>query len=164
MTALTSDHERDVTDRTTPQVRAGVAATDVTRLGEPGRAAVDQLRTAGLSERAVRPGRSALRRLRPGIPSRTPRRRSGIIPRPGRPAHGTAVRLLAAWAFAELRLDRIVTYSHAGNTAARRVTHLVGFRNYATLRAAVLRDGSPADLWHSDLVPADLWSPRRKTR
>jgi RimJ/RimL family protein N-acetyltransferase len=79
-------------------------------------------------------------------------RRSGIA--------AEAVRLLAAWAFAELRLDRIVTYSHAGNTAARRVTHLVGFRNHATLRAAVLRDGNPADLWYSDLVPADL-APER---
>jgi hypothetical protein len=32
--------------------RAGVAATEVTRLGEPGRAAVDHLRAAGLSKRA----------------------------------------------------------------------------------------------------------------
>jgi RimJ/RimL family protein N-acetyltransferase len=67
-----------------------------------------------------------------------------------------AVRLMAEWAFAELGLDRIVTYSHAGNTAARRVTELVGFRNHATLRAAALRHGRPADLWYSDLVPSDL--------
>ena len=80
-----------------------------------------------------------------------------------------AMRLLAAWAFADLRLDRITGYYYPGNTTVRRLNELVGFANHGTLRAAVLSDGTPADLWYSDLVPEDLapgpaaphgeWSP-----
>ncbi len=67
-----------------------------------------------------------------------------------------AVRTMASWAFTELGLDRIATYSVAGNVSARRVTERVGFRTGTTLRSAVLHDGGLADLWYSDLIPADL--------
>lgn len=67
-----------------------------------------------------------------------------------------AALVMCRWAFTELGLDRISAFSLAGNTAARRVAQLAGFRGHATMRAAAVHRGAPVDLWHSDLVPADL--------
>jgi [ribosomal protein S5]-alanine N-acetyltransferase len=74
----------------------------------------------------------------------------------GRRLAPSAGRLLARYAFEELRLARIEAVLAVDNVAVRRATERAGFTREATLRRYVERDGERLDMVIYSLLPEDL--------
>ena len=77
-------------------------------------------------------------------------------PHAGRGITTRAVRLLAAYGFAEMGLTRIEIVVQPGNDASRRVAEKVGARLEGLCRNRVVFRGVPADASLYSLVPGDL--------
>jgi [ribosomal protein S5]-alanine N-acetyltransferase len=73
-----------------------------------------------------------------------------------RGAAGSAVRLLARWAFDELGLARLEALSDHDNPAAHGALSAAGFRPEGRMRSYVLRDDGRADVLVFGLLPEDL--------
>ena len=98
-------------------------------------------------------GSIALSIHRPGLAEvgywvRADRRRAGVAT--------SAVRLLAGWAFRELRIDRLQLTTHPDNTASQRVAERAGFTREGVLRAYHPTSAGPRDAVMFSLLPAEL--------
>jgi RimJ/RimL family protein N-acetyltransferase len=65
------------------------------------------------------------------------------------------VRLLAGWAFRELRIDRLQLTTHPDNTASQRVAERAGFTREGVLRAYHPTSDGPRDAVMFSLLPGD---------
>jgi len=74
----------------------------------------------------------------------------------GRGVTPAAARLLVAWAFATLGLQRIEVVVAVGNVRSERVAARLGARREAVLRARLRAGGQPQDATMFSLVPEDL--------
>jgi RimJ/RimL family protein N-acetyltransferase len=71
--------------------------------------------------------------------------------------HATrALRLICAWGFAELGLERIDLYAATGNAASQRVAERAGFTREAVLRSYHRQLGAPLDMVAYGLLPGEL--------
>ncbi|HWF74988.1 MAG TPA: GNAT family N-acetyltransferase [Solirubrobacteraceae bacterium] len=70
--------------------------------------------------------------------------------------HATrALRLICAWGFALLDLERIDLYAATGNAASRRVAERAGFTREAVLRSFHMQLGAPLDMVAFGLLPGE---------
>jgi RimJ/RimL family protein N-acetyltransferase len=67
-----------------------------------------------------------------------------------------ALRLLAAWAFADRNLARLQLMTFPGNRASERVAEKVGFKREGLLRAYAEQRGERKDAWMWSLLPGEL--------
>jgi RimJ/RimL family protein N-acetyltransferase len=79
----------------------------------------------------------------------------------GREARGQghairALRLICAWGFAALGLERIELYAATGNLPSQRVAERGGFRHEAVLRSYHRQLGAPLDMVAYGLLPGEL--------
>jgi len=73
--------------------------------------------------------------------------------------HATrALRLICAWGFAALGLERIDLYAATGNAASGRVAERAGFTREAVLRSFHMQLEAPLDMVAYGLLPAELGS------
>lgn len=80
----------------------------------------------------------------------------------GRGLATRAVRLLAAWVFRALPVERLAAYVEPDNDASAAVLERAGFVREGRLRRHMLgRDGARVDSLLYGLLPGDLDSPRR---
>jgi RimJ/RimL family protein N-acetyltransferase len=71
--------------------------------------------------------------------------------------HATrALRLICAWGFAHLALERVDLYAATGNAPSQRVAERVGFTREAVLRAYHRQLGAPLDMVAYGLLPREL--------
>ncbi|HWF35689.1 MAG TPA: GNAT family protein [Solirubrobacteraceae bacterium] len=74
--------------------------------------------------------------------------------------HATrALRLICAWGFAELGLERIDLYAAMANAASQRVAERAGFTREAVLRAYHMQLGAPLDMVAYGLLAAEASGP-----
>jgi RimJ/RimL family protein N-acetyltransferase len=76
-----------------------------------------------------------------------------------REAHGhatRAVRLICAWGFAALELERIELLAATGNAPSQRVAERAGFTRETILRSYHLHHGAPLDMIAFGLLPGEL--------
>jgi RimJ/RimL family protein N-acetyltransferase len=74
----------------------------------------------------------------------------------GRGIAGRAIRLLSAWGFAELGLDRIVAWIDVGNDVSRRVVERAGFGCDGIERSVDFKEGLRSDMAVYSLRPGEL--------
>jgi RimJ/RimL family protein N-acetyltransferase len=74
----------------------------------------------------------------------------------GRGAATRALRLLAPWAFAELRIERLQLTTHPANEASRKVAERAGFTCDGLLRSYLPIPGGRRDSVMYSLLPGDL--------
>lgn len=67
-----------------------------------------------------------------------------------------ALPVLAAWAFRELRIDRLEAIVEVGNDASLACALKAGFQMEGTLRSRTVQDGTRRDAWIAALLPGDL--------
>jgi ribosomal-protein-alanine N-acetyltransferase len=73
--------------------------------------------------------------------------------------HATrALRLICAWGFATLGLERVDLYAATGNTASQRVAERAGFTREAVLRSFHVQLGAPLDMVAYGLLEGELGS------
>jgi [ribosomal protein S5]-alanine N-acetyltransferase len=73
--------------------------------------------------------------------------------------HATrALRLICAWGFAALGLERVDLYAATGNTASQRVAERAGFTREAVLRSFHVQLGAPLDMVAYGLLTGELGS------
>jgi RimJ/RimL family protein N-acetyltransferase len=77
----------------------------------------------------------------------------------GRGIASAAVRALSAWAFSELRLERLQLSIRPDNLASRRVAEKVGYAYEGTLRSSKLIRGMRIDAAVYSLLPHEPSSP-----
>jgi RimJ/RimL family protein N-acetyltransferase len=77
-------------------------------------------------------------------------------PARGRGVATRAVRLLCAWAFAELPLARIQLHTLPGNEASERVAERAGFTREGRLRSFAEMKGRRVDITMFSLLPGEL--------
>jgi RimJ/RimL family protein N-acetyltransferase len=71
--------------------------------------------------------------------------------------HATrALRVICAWGFAVLGLERIDLYAATGNAASQRVAQRAGFTREAILRSYHVQLGAPLDMVAYGLLPGEL--------
>ncbi|MCQ4084914.1 GNAT family N-acetyltransferase [Streptomyces sp. RB6PN25] len=66
-----------------------------------------------------------------------------------------AGRAVCAWAFDELRVERLEWVAEAGNEGSRGVARKLGFVMEGTLRAKIVHAGTRRDAWTGSLLPSD---------
>jgi RimJ/RimL family protein N-acetyltransferase len=70
--------------------------------------------------------------------------------------HATrALRLICAWGFSALGLERIDLYAATGNAASQRVAQRAGFTREAVLRSFHMQLGAPLDMVAYGLLPGE---------
>jgi RimJ/RimL family protein N-acetyltransferase len=74
----------------------------------------------------------------------------------GRGVAARAIRLLAAWGFAELGLFRIEAWIDVGNDVSKRVAERVGFAYEGVKRSVGFKEGRRADMAVYSLLPGEL--------
>jgi RimJ/RimL family protein N-acetyltransferase len=74
----------------------------------------------------------------------------------GRGSATRALRLLAAWAFAELGAGRVQLLTEPENIASQRVAEKAGFTRDATLRSYLVLNGERRDAIMFSLLPGEL--------
>jgi RimJ/RimL family protein N-acetyltransferase len=74
----------------------------------------------------------------------------------GRGYTTAALRMICAWGFETLDLERIEWLAHVGNDASRRVAEKAGFTAEGVRRAGLPHRGERRDVWAAGLVPDDL--------
>lgn len=74
----------------------------------------------------------------------------------GRGVATGAVRLICAWAFAELSLVRIQLHTLPGNAGSERVAERVGFTREGLLRSFAEMNGQRVDITMFSLLPGEL--------
>lgn len=74
----------------------------------------------------------------------------------GRGVATRALRLVAAWALAEMPIQRLQLYTLVGNDRSGAVAERAGFVREGVLRSYALHDGRPVDVVMYSLVRADL--------
>jgi RimJ/RimL family protein N-acetyltransferase len=77
----------------------------------------------------------------------------------GRGVASAAVRALSAWAFTELKLERLQLSIRPGNVASRRVAEKTGYAYEGTLRSSKLIRGRRVDAAVYSLLPDEPSSP-----
>ena len=77
----------------------------------------------------------------------------------GRGVASAAVRALSAWAFSELKLERLQLSIRPDNVASRRVAEKVGYAYEGTLRSSKLIRGRRVDAAVYSLLPHEPLSP-----
>jgi RimJ/RimL family protein N-acetyltransferase len=77
----------------------------------------------------------------------------------GRGVASAAVRVLSAWAFSELKLERLQLSIRPDNVVSRRVAEKVGYAYEGTLRSAKLIRGKRVDVAVYSLLPNEPSSP-----
>lgn len=125
---------------------------------EPARRAGRSLELAILDASSTEPlGAVALPHPRPTVPQVHVRYRLAQ-PARGRGIATEAVRLLAGWAFAVLRLDRLELMIHPENTASQRLAERCGFKREGFLRSHMLRrnSGERRDSFVYGLLPHEF--------
>ena len=74
----------------------------------------------------------------------------------GRGVAGRAIRLLAGWAFREIRIARLEAWIDVSNEPSKRVIERVGFTFEGIRRSVHFKDGQRADMAIYSLLPGEL--------